>query len=198
MGLDQGRTALKLRTRSALLAAARRLIARGEPLTVVAAAAEGGISKVTAYRYFTAPETLAMEAALDGEVLFVETVIGEAGEVRERVHRVHRHLLGLTRAKQRAFRLYLAKALGASVEAGREGASIPRAGRRVPMFEAALAPVQDRMAPDAFARLVHGLSAVIGIEAWIALKDMSRLADEEAEAVALGVVDALLASYLPR
>ena len=73
--IDTGRTNQKLRTRKALLDAARALAARGEPVTVTAAAAEAGISKATAYRYFAASDALTMEAALDGVFATAEAVV---------------------------------------------------------------------------------------------------------------------------
>src|SRR5688572_21405721 len=50
--LESGRTNQKLRTRSALLEAARELIAQGISPTVEDAAAAASISRTTAYRYF--------------------------------------------------------------------------------------------------------------------------------------------------
>ena len=85
--LATGRINQKGRTRGALLAAARRLMKRGEPVTVIGAAAEAGISKATAYRYFSAADTLTMEATLDARVGTPEEVVGDAVEVRERVLR---------------------------------------------------------------------------------------------------------------
>src|SRR3982074_325863 len=50
--LDGGRVDQKRRTRDALVAAARDLVARGVTPTVEAAAAAASISRTTAYRYF--------------------------------------------------------------------------------------------------------------------------------------------------
>src|SRR5689334_13619130 len=47
-----GRAAQKRRTREALIAAARELVAMGEAPTVEAAAEAASISRTTAYRYF--------------------------------------------------------------------------------------------------------------------------------------------------
>ncbi|MGX9963674.1 TetR family transcriptional regulator [Roseomonas sp. F4] len=195
--LESGRSAQKLRTRQALLAAARALMARGAPVTVAAAAAEAGISKASAYRYFTAAETLTMEAALDGTFASPAEVVGDATEVRERVRRVHRYLFAATRAQERAFRLFLAKALEASAQA--EAGAVPqlRGGRRLPMYELALAPLRGRMAPADIATLVHALSGATGVEAWLALKDVCRLEDAEAERISALTVEAILDRLLP-
>jgi AcrR family transcriptional regulator len=194
MKLDSGRTGQKLRTRQALLAAARALMARGEAVTVLAAAAEAGISRATAYRYFAAPETLTMEAALDGAFAGPAEVIGDAGEPRERVHRVRAYLAEASRRNERAFRLFLAKALEASAQ---EGAPQVRGGRRIPMYELALEPVRGRMEAADFQRLVHALSGATGLEAYLALRDVCRLDEPAADAISLATVDAILDAMLP-
>lgn len=192
--IDTGRTNQKLRTRKALLDAARALAARGEPVTVTAAAAEAGISKATAYRYFAASDALTMEAALDGVFATAEAVVGDAVEVRERVHRVSRYLFEATRASERSFRLFIAKALEASAQ---EGAPQLRGGRRLPMYELALEPVRGRMTPRAFQDLVHALSGATGLEAFLALKDVCRLDAAEADRILAMTVDAILTALLP-
>ena len=50
--LNGGRLAQKRRTREALIASARELVANGEAPTVEAAAEAASISRTTAYRYF--------------------------------------------------------------------------------------------------------------------------------------------------
>src|SRR5919107_4943229 len=50
--LHTGRTNQKVRTRDALIAAARQLLARGVTPTVEAAATEASVGRTTAYRYF--------------------------------------------------------------------------------------------------------------------------------------------------
>ena len=194
MHLDTGRTNQKLRTRQALLAAARALAARGESVSVTAAAAEAGISKATAYRYLAASDTLAMEAALDGAFATAEEVVGTGGTARERVHRVSRYLFEATRVGEQGFRLFLAKALEASAQ---EGAPQLRGGRRLPMYALALEPVRERMTPDAFQDLVHALSGATGLEAWLALKDVCRLDDHAAGRLQAVTVDAILDALLP-
>src|SRR5829696_9995053 len=50
--LHTGRTNQKVRTRDALIAAARQLLAKGVSPTVEAAATEASVGRTTAYRYF--------------------------------------------------------------------------------------------------------------------------------------------------
>jgi AcrR family transcriptional regulator len=191
--LQIGRSAQKLRTRRALLEAARMLLLRDEPLTVAAAADMAGISKATAYRYFDTPQTLAMEAMLDVNFESASEVVGSEENVRERVRRVARYLHAATAANETSFRLFLAKALETSVRAD---APQLRGARRVPMYELALEPARAGLGETAFLTLVQSLSAATGLEAFIALKDVCRLELDQAEAVLLTTVDALLDAFL--
>jgi len=59
--LHTGRTSQKTRTRDALIAAARQLLAKGVTPTVEEAAAEASVGRTTAYRYF--PNSRALLAA---------------------------------------------------------------------------------------------------------------------------------------
>ncbi|HEX2737334.1 MAG TPA: helix-turn-helix domain-containing protein, partial [Acidimicrobiia bacterium] len=58
----EGRVEQKRRTRDALIAATRELIARGVSATVEAAADEASISRSTAYRYFPNQRALLIAA----------------------------------------------------------------------------------------------------------------------------------------
>src|SRR6266498_1386790 len=60
--LEGGRSRQKARTRDALLAAVRKLIARGITPTVEDAAEAAGISRTTAYRYFPNQRALLLGA----------------------------------------------------------------------------------------------------------------------------------------
>lgn len=57
-----GRSNQKARTRTALVAAARELLAGGATPTVEDAATHGGISRTTAYRYFPNQRALLLAA----------------------------------------------------------------------------------------------------------------------------------------
>ena len=193
--LSSGRATQKLRTRKALTEAASRIIAKGEELTVAAAAEAAGVSKATAYRYFTSAETLALEAPLDMGFAEPDAIIGDDPDVRLRVRRVAEYLHIATAQNERGFRLFLASALQASVQ---PDAPQLRGARRLPMFELALAPVRAELGEARFRRLVHALSGATGLEAFVALHDVCRIRDQkEALAVLMTTVDALLDAFLP-
>ena len=192
-----GRTNQKARTRKDLLAAARALMERGEMVTVLAAATEAGSSKATAYRYFSDSDALTLEAALDAKVVPPEEVVGDATDVRERVQRVQRYFFDLTRESETQFRLFLARALDASVAGNGETIPQIRAGRRLPMYEYALAPVRTQMKRTEFEFLVLSLSAASGVESYLALKDVCRVDDALAQKIAASNIDAILDKLLP-
>jgi hypothetical protein len=84
-----GRQMQKRRTREALVSAARELVAEGEAPTVERAAAAAGISRTTAYRYFTNQHSLL--AAAHPETTLLSMLPGEPPESgRGDVHRPDR------------------------------------------------------------------------------------------------------------
>jgi AcrR family transcriptional regulator len=193
---DTGRTRQKMRTRRELLGAARRLIERNVPVTVEAVAAEADISRTTAYRYFADAEAMILEAFIDGQAASAEEIVGDSLDVRERVHRVLRYLTGLVREAETAYRTYLSRTLAGSVRPGAAGRESQRAGRRVPIYEHALAPVRSTLSEEDFRFLVLSLSAVSGVESQIALKDVCRVDEETADRIAASIVDAILDRHL--
>lgn len=198
MTLDGGRTRQKLRTRKELLAAARRLIQRNEAVTVASVADEAQISRATAYRYFSQPETLVIEAMLDEAWPTAAEVIGDATEVRARVRRVHAFIFESSRRQEGLFRLYLAKRLEQWVADGGRPQVPLRAKQRVAMFEEALAPARPSIGARAFGELVTMLSMVAGFETFMTLKDVCDVEGAEAERLSWQVVEAILDSYLDR
>jgi AcrR family transcriptional regulator len=193
---DTGRTQQKIRTRRELLAATRRLLERGAPVTVDAVALEAEISRTTAYRYFSDAETMMVEAILDGQALSPEAIVGDVEDVRERVHRVRRYLVDLVRNAESAYRTYLSRSLANSVRHAANALHSQRGGRRVAMYEHALAPVRPGFAEEDFRILVFSLSSVSGIESLVVLKDVCRVDDATADRVAASMVDAILDRHL--
>src|SRR5580765_4756746 len=90
---DGGRTQQKQRTRSALVASARELVASsGAAPTVGEAAAAAGVSRTTAYRYFPSQEALLIAA--HPEVEMTSMLDADVSDVpRERVEAVVRRIL---------------------------------------------------------------------------------------------------------
>lgn len=188
------RTAQKARTREALLAATRDLIAAGSPVTVQRAAEQAGISKATAYRYFSDPSLLVAEAGLAFEVSPYEEVVRGCDTPRARVLAVSLYILDLSILHEAAFRNFLARNLDAwAAETGTP--RLRRGARRVQMFDAALAGTP-LSGPDRTA-LINALTAATGSEAMIALFDIARADAEAARAAVTTIAEALLDRFLP-
>jgi AcrR family transcriptional regulator len=192
-----GRTAQKTRTRQALLQAARSLMDRGDVVSVTAAADAAGISRATAYRYFSDPQTLTIEAMLDARMKPIDEILGDAADPRDRVQRVRRFLLVLTRDAEAQFRQYIARTMELWLAQGGDDSLALRAGRRLAMYRTALAPAADRLGPEKLEQLVVMLAATSGVESFLGLKDVCGLDDAAAETTAAAITDAILDRFLP-
>ena len=190
------RHAQKSRTRDALLEAARAISREGGLLTVAAAAERAGISKATAYRYFTDPGTLAHEATLDMIVQTPAQIVGDSADVRQRVHRTALYFRAFPRDNEVMFRQFFARTMDNWISA-RGDRPLTRGGGRVPAFALALQPVRDLLPPARFDRLVLALaSSATGFEQHIAMTDVCGLTHAEADDLGRDVVDALLDRFL--
>lgn len=183
----------KARTREALLAGARALMERGQRVTVSAAAAESGVSKATAYRYFSDPSVLAVEAGLDVKVRPVEEIVSGARTARERAVRVSLYLFEMATENEQAFRLYLARYLDGWAK---DRHRMTRGGRRMRMFATALEEERPRLPPDRFDALVRALAVGTGTEAMIALYDVAQADPEVARETVATMADAVLDRFL--
>ena len=175
--LHTGRTNQKARTRDALIAAARQLLAEGVTPTIEAAAAEAAIGRTTAYRYF--PNSRALLAATYPEVE-MDSLLG-ADPPEEPLARLEIVSEGQTRQileYEPELRAQLRLALEGESAAG-EGLPLRR-GRRIEWIEDALSPLHGRIPDGELRRLVLGIGATLGIEALVWLTDMGGLSREEA------------------
>lgn len=189
MPVTSGRRYQKQRTREAILDGARVLIARGEPVSVAAAAAVHGVSRATAYRYFPDIRTLTVEAGLAAFVPPYEEVVAGAGSLRERLMAIHRAMIALALDHEPAFRQFLAH----TVEAPEDRRS--RGARRIVYLERALKEAAPVMLPRERKRLVASLAAVSGIETVVALGDVAGLARVRIAEIAAGMAAAILDQY---
>ena len=193
--LHTGRTSQKARTRDALISAARQLLAKGANPTVEEAAAEASVGRTTAYRYF--PNSRALLAATFPE-LEMDSLLGEdpPEDPLSRVGIVAESLTQRIIEHEPEYRAQLRLALEGE-PAGSE--SLPlRRGRRIAWIEDALSPLEGRMPEPEFRRLVLGIGATIGIEAFVWLTDMGGLSREEAAEVMRSNARTLLRSALER
>ncbi len=172
-----GRARQKSRTRAALVAATRELVARdGGTPTVAEAAEAASVSRTTAYRYFPTQKSLLLAA--HPEVVATSMLPADVGEdPEERLTAAARRFLAMvvdTEAQQRTM-------LRLSLEADAAEHELPlRQGRAVGWFSEALAPLNDQLGQDGVRRLAVAIRAVCGIEALIWLTDVAGLTREQA------------------
>jgi AcrR family transcriptional regulator len=171
-----GRTAQKSRTRSALIAATRALVARGgEPPTVEQVAAEAAISRTTAYRYFPNQKVMLRAAHPETEATtLLPADVGDDPETRLRaaVDAFSRLIID-TEAQQRTM-------LRLSLEPDASAGQLPlRQGRAIGWFEDALAPLRPGLPAAAIHRLAIAVRNATGIESLIWLTDVAGLSHDE-------------------
>jgi AcrR family transcriptional regulator len=191
--LRTGRTNQKARTRDALIAAARQLLAEGVTPTVEEAAAEASVGRTTAYRYF--PNSRALLAATYPEIE-IRSLLG-ADPPEDPLARLEIMAESFTRQileYEPALRAQLRLALEGE-PAGDESLLLRR-GRRIKWVKDALSPLEGRMPEGELRRLVLGIGATLGIEALVWLTDMGGLTREEAVEVMRSNARTLLRSAL--
>ena len=175
-----GRTNQKQRTRTALVAAARGLIADGLTPGVEEAAEVASISRSTAYRYF--PNQAALLAAAHPEIdthsLLPEDAPDDPAARLDTVISAFTNLIVDTEPQQRAtLRLSL------ELEPDRERPLPLRQGRAIGWIGEALAPLRSTLGDKQLHRLVLAIRSATGIEALVWLTDIGGLTREEAVAL---------------
>ena len=175
--LHTGRTSQKARTREALIAAARQLLAEGVTPTIEAAATEAAIGRTTAYRYF--PNSRALLAATYPEIE-MDSLLG-ADPPEDLLARLEMVVQGQTRQLLEYEPELRAQLRLALEDESASGHGLPlRRGRRIRWIEEALSPLGERMPEPKLRQLVYGIGATLGIEAFVWLTDMAGLSREEA------------------
>jgi AcrR family transcriptional regulator len=188
-----GRTSQKRRTREALVAAARDLVARGETPTIEDAAESASISRTTAYRYF--PNQRALLFAAHPETAAVSLLpAGAPDDVATRLELVveaFTRMIAETEAQQRTM-LRLSLELDAT-----ERLRLPlRQGRAIKWIEEALAPLRPEWSEAEVHRLALAIRSATGIEARVWLTDIGGLSSEEATDLLRSSARAVLQSAL--
>ena len=186
----------KERTRAAIVEAATRILRSGATPSVAAAAEAAKVSRATAYRYFPTPEALHIEVAGITPTFapveqLVQALDGEDIEARlSAFSKTFNEITFANEAQMRmALKVYLDTWLG-----GRDGAATPpvREGRRMRWLEAVLQPAKRGSTKKRWRRLQAALALTVGTDAMVIMKDVCRMADEEAQEVLLWAAQTLL------
>ena len=194
---EVGRVHQKRRTRDALLAAARELVADGDTPTVEDAAQRANVSRTTAYRYF--PSQAALLAAAHPEIV-TTTLLPEPApaDVAERLEVVVARVTDMvveTEPQQRTM-------LRLSLEPGAgQRELLLRQGRVIGWLEDALAPLSEEVGQEGVRRLAIAIRSAIGIESFVWLTDVGGLTTADAVATmrwsAQSMFDAIRGGSLP-
>lgn len=184
-----GRSAQKARTRAALVAAARDLVAAGSTPTVEDAAEAAEISRTTAYRYF--PTKRALLLAAHPEIAATSMLPDNPPEdVAERLDAVVCNFSAMIVDTEPQQRTMLRLSLEAS-PAEREALPL-RQGRAIAWIAEALDGVRGDFTEEQFRQLVISIRATIGIEALVWLVDVAGLSRDDAVALTRWSAQALL------
>jgi AcrR family transcriptional regulator len=172
-----GRVNQKHRTREALVAAARQLIARGENPTIEDAAALASVSRATAYRYFSDQRSLllASHPEIAATTLLPADPPAEPAERLDAVVRAFTALIIDTEAQQRTM-------LRLSLEpVPVDSATLPlRQGRAIGWIAEALDPLVAELGAESVHALTLAIRSAVGIEALVWLTDIAGLSREQA------------------
>ena len=173
-----GRVNQKARTREALITATRELLAQGALPTMGGAAAAASISRTTAYRYFPNVRALLIAAYphVEQRSLLGPDSPEDPAERLEIVAEDHTRRILANEAQMRSV-------LRLSLEGVRPPELPMHQGLRTAWIEDALAPLRGRMAEDALQRLIHGIGATLGIEAFVWLTDIAGVPREQAASI---------------
>jgi AcrR family transcriptional regulator len=187
-----GRTQQKLRTRDALVQAARQLVASGVTPTIEQAATAAGISRTTAYRYFPNHRTLLLAAHPETgarSLLPADPPEDPAARLAAVIDAFTRLIVD-TEAQQRTM-------LRLSLEAQPVTQALPlRQGRAIGWINEALAPLSDQLTEPALHQLVLAIRSAVGIEALAWLTDIAGLTRDQAVALMSWSAQALLHAAL--
>jgi AcrR family transcriptional regulator len=182
------------RTKEQLLHAASALIrALGHVPSIGEVAQAAGVSRATAYRYFSSRSKL-IAAVVDSSLGPVRLFESRLERVDERVA----ELFGTTFLRFTEFEPQMRSALQLSLEhealqaAGRLEEEPYRRGYRVEILRRTFAPLQRRMPAGAVDRLCKAMSLLYGIEPYVILKDIWACDNDEVGRIALWMANALL------
>lgn len=183
----------KRRTRSELLRAARQIVEKGGHPSVADVADLAGISRATAYRYFSTPDEIIREAVLDGvaDVISIETAAASAGlkDAEVRLDKLVSDIFHMILNNESVFRALLGNAVTGQTQ-------VRRGGRRIPWLKETLSPLQGRVPSKQLDKLIHALSLVTGVESLVVMRDICELEPKEAERILRWTAKAILKTAL--
>src|SRR5712691_758635 len=188
-----GRTRQKLKTRVALVTAARELVAQGQTPTVDEAAISASVSRTTAYRYFPNQRALLVAAhpEIEARTLLPATAPADVASRLDAVITAFLHLIVDTEPQQRTM-----LRLSLDPDPSHRGELPLRKGRAIGWIGEALSPLRGVMSERDLRRLTLAIRSAAGIEALVWLTDIAGLSRKEAVQLMRWSASALLRSAL--
>ena len=184
-----GRTQQKSRTRQALVAATRELLAEGQTPRVEDAALRAAISRTTAYRYFPNQRSLLLAANPD---ISPDTLL-PADAPTDPVARLDAFMAAFTRYNY-DWEPQLRTSLRLTLEPGGPERPALRQGRAIGWIEDALRPVGERHPEVDLRQLAVAIRSATGIESLIWLLDIAGYSRKRAAETVRATAQALLAA----
>lgn len=184
----------KVRTRRLMLQTAIALMQSGVTPSVSDVAEAAEVSRATAYRYFPSQAAL-VEAVVDEALGPILKWKSRAKDPATRLDSLLAASLSRIEEFEATFRAALCLAMQhwGREHAGTLGNEMPfRRGHRVSLLEDAVAPLRKELPESRFRDLVHALSLVFGVEAFIVLKDICGLESAAAQKMMMRTASALL------
>ena len=173
--MKTGRVRQKMRTRNALVSAAWELLHQGHQPTVAEVADKAMISRATAYRYFPSRERLLIEAVIGREQASPDSILSKAksDSPADRAAHVQAYLFDSITKNETLYR----SLLRASQEEwmSHKDRLVLRGDQRTELMEEAVAPWSGELPKDEVDNLVSALTAMVGAEAYVALRDVCHL-----------------------
>ena len=178
-----GRAAQRRRTRTAIVAATRQLVAEGKTPSIDEIAAAADVSRRTIYMYFPTVDQLLLDATVG---LLSEATVDASldhdrfgDDVIARTDALAKTLVGLAPDTLPLGR----KIIRLTVDAPTDADGERRGYRRVEWIERAVEPLRSRVTAEQYERLVSALSLVLGWEAMVVLRDVRGLDSKREEEV---------------
>lgn len=172
--LESGRIGQKRKTRELLLATAKKMLVKGENISVEQVALVAGISKATAYRYFSNKDILLKEASLQRGLMDKDDLFGDIDvcNLNARIEKLIDYHFEVLTTNEDVFRLYLGAIMQNSV---RDKKNYLRGGKRILLIAEALLPLKKEISKETFDKMVNAISLLMGIESISILKDICGL-----------------------
>ena len=169
--LESGRIEHKLKTRMAILEAAKKIMSQQADFRLEDVAEEAGISRATIYRYFPNIQVLSLETAIDIQAKTPDELfeMHKKLSVRDQLLKIQKYYIDLALDNERTFRNYLSASLKQENDPGSPNV---RGARRVESLKKSLEKVKDKVDPGIYQKLISFSSVIMGFEPIIVAKDV--------------------------